>query len=175
MSSFRSLPRHDRHLPSLPSPTELNGESPPSFILFALGGSNPIISTPFAIDRIDFWQLARKWWSNSHEGARSHFKRGESQMMPFTITTAMTSQSFEGNLNSINQDCMRIEGKRGSVKSYQADHRGGKEGNFLPNFLHSRLIKPFLSPPKNFPLPFPPFVKRNLVGRARVSAFRCSL
>ena len=48
---------------------------------------------------------------------------------------------------------MKIEGGR-SVKSYQADQRGGKEGNFLPNFLHSRLIKPFLAPPKTFPSPF---------------------
>ena len=94
-------------------------------------------------------------------------------MMPFT--TAMTSQSFEGNLNTINQDCMRIEARRGSVKSYQADRRGGKEGNFLPNFLHSRLIKPFLSPPKTFPLPFRSLVTRNLDGGARVSAFQCSL
>ena len=86
VDSFRSLHRHDRHLPNLPAP-RLLPESPPSFILFALGGSNPIISTPFAIDRIDFWQVARKWWSNSHEGARSHFKRGESQMMPFTTTS----------------------------------------------------------------------------------------
>ena len=39
----------------------------------------------------------------------------------------------------------RVETWRGSVKSYQGDHRGGKEGNFLPNFLHSRLIKPFLA------------------------------
>ena len=50
-----------------------------------------------------------------------------------------------------------------SVKSYQADHRGGKEGNFLPNFLHSRLIKPFLAPKTFrglFPSPF--FAQRNL-------------
>ena len=42
-------------LPILPS----NGEQLTSFILFTLGGSNPIISTPLTIDRVDFWQVGR--------------------------------------------------------------------------------------------------------------------